>query len=449
GIKFSQIFKTAEIADNACPQSYTAIDTTYGPECVKLKTGNNLDMSADEIAFAASRLESARYAAMLGGTSEFYKMEGVSFDPKRNKLYVAISDLSQGMRRSSKLAGVDDDINLKTNRCGAVMQLSVGPDFVATDMDFLVAGGPFNRSAVINACSINNISKPDNIVMGLNDDTLLIAEDTSFHQNDVLWAYDLKTGVRTRMLTAPYGSEVTSPFYYKNIDDAFDYLVTVVQHPFGGNGEKFVLSDADRPAYVGFVAIPAKIQGGDSVDFKPLPFPTTDTEKRTVQFTSAMSLNGNEIALNGYQTLLRSGDRFGDAVFGRALTKKGKLPVNFEGGGLKGGVSVSPDHTTLHRTKAGELFSITQFENKLGMMYISSLDLDTVSGTLVVTGLKPVDLSATYGGSVFCAGIPTAWGTHLGGEERDYDARAFEAAGSVDDDFDKYLAYFGFNPKAK
>jgi hypothetical protein len=129
------------------------------------------------------------------------------------------------------------------------------------------------------------------------------------------------------------------------------------------------------------------------------------------------------------------------------VAKDGTALVNYVDGDLPGGVSTSQDHTTLHRTEAGELFSITQFEEEVGTMYIASLDRDAVTGSLIVTGLKPVDLSAAYGGFDFCAGMATPWSSHLGGEEWDMDARAFEAAGSVDEDFDKYLAYFGFNAK--
>jgi len=42
--------------------------------------------------------------------------------------------------------------------------------------------------------------------------------------------------------------------------------------------------------------------------------------------------------------------------------------------------------------------------------------------------------------------VATPWGSHLAGEEWDFDARAFEAAGGVDEDFDKYLSYFRFTP---
>ena len=280
--------------------------------------------------------------------------------------------------------------------------------------------------------------------MGFNDDTLLISEDTNYHQNDALWAYDLDAGGLTRLLTTPYGSEVTSPYYYKTFDDSFDYLVTVVQHPYGESDRDRALSPDDARAYVGYVAIPAKVQGGDRVSFTPVPVPASDAEKRMVRFTDRMELNGTEVALAGYQTLLRSGDSYGNAVFGRAVARDGTPLPDYAGSDLPGGISTSPDHTTLHRTGAGELYLITQFEEELGTMYVASLAGDAVSGTLVVTGLKPVDLSATYGGFDFCAGMATPWGSHLAGEERDLDARRFETEGGVDADFDKYLAYFGY-----
>lgn len=407
-----------------------------------------MGMSADEIKLAASRLETARYAAVMWATSEFRKMEGITFDPKRNKLYMAISDLAKGMAGASKLAGTADDINLKSNKCGAVMQLSVGADMATTDMEVLVAGGPVNSSAVVNACAINNIASPDNVTMGFNDSTLLIAENTDHHQNDVLWAYDLEAGSLTRLLTTPYGSEVTSPFYYKNVDDKYDYLVTVVQHPYGECDEDMAQSPDDTRAHIGYVAIPAKVLAGDTVSLKPMPFAATDAEKRMVKFTDSMVLNGTEVALNGYQTLIRSGDKVGEVVFGQAVAHDATALVDYVDGDLPGGVSTSQDHTTLHRTEAGEVFSITQFEEEVGTMYIASLDHDAVTGTLVVTGLKPVDLSAAFGGFDFCAGMATPWGSHLGGEEWDMDARVFEAAGMVDKDFDKYLTYFSFNATA-
>ena len=79
------------------------------------------------------------------------------------------------------------------------------------------------------------------------------------------------------------------------------------------------------------------------------------------------------------------------------------------------------------------------------MMYITKLS-DTL-GVLAAVDTKPVDLSATFGGYTFCAGIPTPWGTHLGGEEYPTDANAFEKAKGIMSYFDPYLEFFGFKPK--
>ena len=55
-------------------------------EYLKLKPGKEK---------AAAFLETRRYAAMLGATTEFNKMEGVTLNDKDNKVYIAMSDQSK------------------------------------------------------------------------------------------------------------------------------------------------------------------------------------------------------------------------------------------------------------------------------------------------------------------------------------------------------------------
>lgn len=448
GIAFSDIFETADVTNDACPDGFSPIVGEAGPECLKLRTGNELGMSAQDIEMAASRIETLRYAAMKGATTEFRKFEGITFDSKRNKLYLAISDVGKAMTSAPKLAGVSDDLNVKRNQCGAVYQLNVNEDLITTDMEILVAGGPYDKNAVINECDINNIASPDNVVMGPTNDVVFIGEDTDGHQNDVVWAYNLESNTLTRVFTTPYGSETTSPFYYKNIDDTYDLMMTVVQHPYGESDEDKAHSDADRRAYVGYVAIPKKIKADDKVSFEPIPFAISDEDKREAKFADTIHVNGDAIQTGGYKVLFRSGDVIGDTVWGQAIDKNGKSMVNYSRMDLANGVSTSPDHSSLFKTSAGEIYTITQFEEGTGTMYISRLNLDDASGGLTVTASKPVDLSPAYGGYTFCAGMPTAWGSHLGGEEYPTDARAFEANHGVDKYFDPYLEYFGFDPKA-
>ena len=451
GIKFSDMFDQTAAVSNACPADYKPSDTEYGAECLKLKTSNALKMSALEIQTAASRLEAVRFAAIMGATTEFNKFEGVTFDASRNKLYIAISDITGAFKDASTLAGISNDISVTENRCGGVYQLSVDPvTFTTTNMSPLVLGlaksytGDANYSS--NSCDLDKIASPDNVVMGPTKDILLIGEDTSRHQNDVLWAYNLNTGALTRIFSTPYGSETTSPWVYRNINTAKDYLTMVVQHPYDeSDTDKAPANDPTRRAYAGVIAMPKINYLTDTVSFAGIAVATTDAEKREVKVSPSITVNGVTTNLS-FTTLLRSGDQplaANPALWGQHIDVNGKPLTNYSAKDLTNGISTSPDHTTLLK-KGATLFSITQFEEGAGMMYITKLS-DT-AGVLAAVDTKPVNLSATYGGYTFCAGMPTPWGTHLGGEEYPTDANAFEKAKGVMAYFDPYLEFFGFKP---
>ena len=81
-------------------------------------------------------------------------------------------------------------------------------------------------------CSVNGIASPDNVTFLAGKNTLIIGEDTGEHPNDFVWSYDTATKQLTRIVSTPYGSETTSPFWYKDIN-GFGYLSLVTQHPFG------------------------------------------------------------------------------------------------------------------------------------------------------------------------------------------------------------------------
>ena len=95
-LTFEDIFDAKiPYADDSCDAGYTLVakghEATTGDtykECLKLK---------DDMEVAASRLETRRYAAMLGATTEWRKMEGITFDPQGKKLYLAMSEVENGM----------------------------------------------------------------------------------------------------------------------------------------------------------------------------------------------------------------------------------------------------------------------------------------------------------------------------------------------------------------
>ena len=252
GITFADIFDSETPADEttgSCTTAgYTFTNTATGRECLSLKDvdGDNTIGDADDIALA-SRLETRRMAAYLGATTEFSKMEGITFNARDSKMYMAMSRLYRGMTSATDGKddkydwGGNDDIQLTENTCGAVYEMplannqSVGSDYVAYSMKGLVIGQKVdysNTALVGNSCDVDNISEPDNVTFLEDSNLLLIGEDTGKHLNDMLWAYDISTHELTRIVTTQYGSETTNPFVYKDIN-GFGYITLTSQHPFG------------------------------------------------------------------------------------------------------------------------------------------------------------------------------------------------------------------------
>ena len=254
-------------ADGTCPDGFTSINTEVGRECLRVKDG---------MAKIASRLETRRYAGMMGATTEFRKEEGITFDPDNNRLYVAMSEVVRGMEdfkkngsdSSSYDKGGYNDIRLPYNKCGCVYGLDVGTDsdigsdYVAMNMTGVVSGTMTEYAAdspyANNSCDVNGIANPDNLTFITGTETLIIGEDTgSGHQNDAIWAYNVKSGDLTRIETTPYGSETTSPYYYSDIN-GWAYIMSVIQHPYGESDQDKLVDASDAAAYVGYVGpIPA------------------------------------------------------------------------------------------------------------------------------------------------------------------------------------------------
>ncbi len=256
GVTFSDIFTAIDPeSDDSCKEGFTSISTTDGHECLQVKTGMET---------IASRLETRRYAAMQGATTEFRKEEGITFDPDSSTLYVAMSEIAKGMEDASKQdKGGPNHIRLPKNKCGVVYGLDIAPNatigsnYIASNMYGVVNGIPRTYAKdgdyANNSCDINGISNPDNVAYMINRGTLIIGEDTgSGHQNDIIWAYNVASQKLTRIQTTPYGSETTSPYFYPDIN-GYSYLMSVVQHPYGESDEDKMSDPAESAGYTGYI----------------------------------------------------------------------------------------------------------------------------------------------------------------------------------------------------
>ncbi|MEZ5192815.1 MAG: DUF839 domain-containing protein [Nocardioides sp.] len=108
GLTFSDIFDVSNT--DPSDATYTQVHTYMGTEWLRLKPGMEQ---------AAAFLETRRYAAMLGATTEFNKFEGVTHNARDRKAYVVMSRVEVGM------SDTEGDIQVAQNKGGAVYELAL------------------------------------------------------------------------------------------------------------------------------------------------------------------------------------------------------------------------------------------------------------------------------------------------------------------------------------
>merc|ERR1711939_352007 len=242
--KFSSLFDFEECnADGSCPSDgYKATNTGKGCECLRPVIGKEA---------LAATLEKRRYAGWLGCTTEFSKWEGITYDAANRKIYTAVSSVGRGMKNNdaSRDKGTGNHIKVKENSCGCVMEMDVDDSLSTINARMLTCGTKNTDSAWDDKCSVDGIANPDNVAMIPDYNQLIIGEDTSGHQNDLIWIWDFNTKALTRIASTPYGSETTSPYWYTVGD--WNYMSFVVQHPYGESDqdkheETIIKSDGEK-----------------------------------------------------------------------------------------------------------------------------------------------------------------------------------------------------------
>lgn len=169
--------------DGIGTEDYKAGETSYitDEEVAAWAKGEAAD---NRVAF----LESRRAAAAKGATAEFRKMEGVNINYEAAKdgsvpfMYMAMSEISKGMSDG------EGDIDLVENKCGVVYEMKLDENFDVATMVPVVAGHGYNKDNSPNACPVESVSNPDNLII-LADGSVVIGEDTGNHENNAMWLW--------------------------------------------------------------------------------------------------------------------------------------------------------------------------------------------------------------------------------------------------------------------
>ena len=238
-IQFGDIFDVSN-SDLKDP-SYKKVKTYMGTEWLRLKPGMKK---------AAAFLETRRYAALLGATTEFTKMEGVTHNAKDKKTYMVISRAETGMLTSS--TDPKDDIHVARNDGGVIYELELTggqkdtgghlilSSYVAKNMAGipellggwlgLAADGKAIKDAEGNRCKQNMVCGGDNLKYAENMRTLFIGEDTSRRNNNYVWAFNIDTRKLSRILSIPMYAEATGLQAVEDLN-GYSYIMSNFQHP--------------------------------------------------------------------------------------------------------------------------------------------------------------------------------------------------------------------------
>ncbi len=190
---------------------------------------------------AAAFLETRRYAAYLGATTEFTKGEGVAFNEKDKKMYYAISYIQTSML--GKDGGPVDDIRIKANAAGATYTFdlasgqkdtkgaAINSNYVATKtyVEPMLLGKPIPADAVGNSADVNFTANTDNLFYSEAMRTLFVGEDSGNHVNNYVWAYNVDSKTLTRILSTAAGAEATGLQIVDNMN-GFAYIMSNTQH---------------------------------------------------------------------------------------------------------------------------------------------------------------------------------------------------------------------------
>ena len=239
-LKFSDIFETAPVVKNtdgsyqAAPAGFKQIIAGHSSgnvENLKLKTGMEK---------AAAFLETRRYSAYVGATTEFEKFEGVTVNIADKKVYLAMTRIRDGME--SKATDPTNHIKVSKLAAGGIYEIAltnaqkdstgatISSDYVGTTMKATLLGEDITKDSIGNTCHLDKICNPDNIKFSEKLRTLFIGEDSSTARiNNYLWAYNIDTKQLTRLLSLAAGGESTGLQMIENLN-GHAYLMSNAQH---------------------------------------------------------------------------------------------------------------------------------------------------------------------------------------------------------------------------
>lgn len=241
GVKPTDIMDSTTTNPN--DPSYTEIKLNKIPLWVRVKPGMEK---------AAAFLETHRYAALMGGSMAFTKMEGTTVNIKDKVAYSALANIQDSMVKGAKGWVEAHNVNFtQTVKAGGVLAhdlkggmkdtkgAAIQTEWAPYQSYMLLMGEDIQAKddplAIGNTAHPDKIASPDNLKFSENLRTLFIGEDSGNHVNNYLWAYNVESKKLDRLLSCPAGAESTGLHAVDSIN-GWTYIMSNFQHAGDWNG---------------------------------------------------------------------------------------------------------------------------------------------------------------------------------------------------------------------
>jgi secreted PhoX family phosphatase len=221
--------KSADPSDAA----YTRVAANGRTEWIKLMPGMEK---------AAAFLETHRYAALVGASMGFTKMEGTTVNARDKVAYSALQNCQSSMVAGNALNTPGNGVSIPRQLvAGAVMALNlkggvrdtngaaISSEWMPVDLKALLAGEDITADALGNTANPGKVANPDNLKFSEKMRTLFIGEDSSQHVNNFLWAYNVDSRQLSRIMSIPSGGESTGLHAVDEIN-GWTYIMSNFQH---------------------------------------------------------------------------------------------------------------------------------------------------------------------------------------------------------------------------
>jgi secreted PhoX family phosphatase len=214
---------------------------------------------------AAAFLETHRYAALMGASMAFTKMEGTTVNIKDKVAYSALANIQDSMVVTGKGYVAAHNVKFaKALKAGGVLAHDlkgsqvdsnatlIKSEWVPAQSHMLLMGKDINFDNLGNTADPEQIASPDNLKFSEKLRTLFIGEDSGNHLNNFLWAYNVDTNTLDRILSTPAGAESTGLHAVDEVN-GWTYIMSNFQHP-GDEWNRFYKIDATTGARSGLSA---------------------------------------------------------------------------------------------------------------------------------------------------------------------------------------------------